>query len=505
MKYLFTGLLSLCFLFIFYAATGVKDSKAVVSQKVQYDLLEKMTEEGDSQTYDVLIKMQAQAELNKALLFDTKEEKGAYVYETLTALALETQADLVSQLEAQGLKVKRFYIVNMIGVKNVSLDLIKKIAERDDVAKVYGNFQLKNIEPRPTPFMEPLTEPTGVGPNIAYTKADKVWLQYGVRGENIVIAGQDTGIEWDHPALISHYRGKTANGVDHNYNWYDAIKEPIPGGGGTCGYNKQEPCDDNDHGTHTVGTIVGDDGQGNQIGMAPGATWIGCRNMDAGVGRPTTYMDCFQFFLAPFPLGGDALTDGDPAMAPHVINNSWGCPDSEKCQGDVMLEVLRSLKAAGIFVVVSAGNEGSACSTIQDTPAWHTEDTFSVGAINDANGQIAGFSSRGPSKFDGGLGPDVVAPGVNVRSSVRGKKYTGFFWSGTSMAGPHVVGLVALMWSANPELIGKIDETAQIIKATTTPIESSACMPDGVSQSPNNTYGYGMINAVKAVETALQR
>src|SRR5690606_12774389 len=160
--------------------------------------------------------------------------------------------------------------------------------------------------------------------NITAFGAAKVWEELKVRGEGIVIAGQDTGYEWDHPALKHQYRGNLGRAVNHNYNWHDAIHAPIQRAGNKCGYDLAATCDDNDHGTHTMGTMVGNDGGENQIGVAPAAKWIGCRNMDAGVGTPQTYIECFEYFLAPYPYGANAMMAGDPTKAPHVINNSWG-------------------------------------------------------------------------------------------------------------------------------------------------------------------------------------
>ena len=196
-----------------------------------------------------------------------------------------------------------------------------------------------------------------------------------------------------------------------------------------------------------MGTMVGDDGGNNQIGVAPGAKWIGCRNMDQGAGTPATYSECFQWFIAPTDL---ADQNPDPSKAPDVINNSWGCPPSEGCTDATVLQtVVENVRAAGIEVVVSAGNDGSACGTV-DAPAAIYDASFSVGAT-DSTDAIAGFSSRGPVTVDGSnrLKPDISAPGVNVRSSVPGGGYSTF--SGTSMAGPHVVGVVALVLSANAD------------------------------------------------------
>ncbi len=468
--------------------------------KLQTSLVETL-QESPSETFDVMVKMKEQATLKNVNRYRSLHTRKAYIYRSLTEVALRTQGDLVKLLEKNGLNYRRFYIMNMVYVEGASRQLIAAIAERDDVEKVYGDPAMQMVPPTFN-FMQTNEFKLTVGDNLSAVGADRVWNELGVTGKGIVVAGQDTGIDWTHPALKPHYRGLAEDGtVDHNYNWYDAVQKPITGGS-SCGYASQEPCDDDQHGSHTLGTVVGDDGVGNQVGMAPGAKWIGCRNMDAGTGRPHTYMACFEFFLAPYPLNGNPLTDGNPDLAPNVINNSWGCPDSEKCQGDVLLGVLQRLKAAGIFVIVSAGNSGPACGTIEDTPAWHSDDTFSVGAYDHRRKTIASFSSRGPSAFDGGIGPDVVAPGVSIRSSVPGGGYEGGMWSGTSMAGPHVVGLAALMWSANPKLVGHIDDTIKMIRETADPIPSADCMSDGKAVVPNNTYGYGLINAYKAVQAA---
>jgi subtilisin family serine protease len=322
------------------------------------------------------------------------------------------------------------------------------------------------------------------------------------RGENIIVAGQDTGIRWDHKALQSHYRGWDGTTADHRYSWHDAVHKTI-GGGSSCGYDLDTPCDDHDHGTHTMGTVVGDDNAGNQIGVAPAAKWIGCRNMDGGMGNPEMYTECFQWFLAPWPQHGDQIQDARPEMAPHVINNSWGCPRSEGCDGGEFERILKAMKAAGIFVVASAGNEGSGCSTIKDGPAFHTDLLLSVGAVDHRNDTIASFSSRGPSTFDNKIGPDVTAPGVNVRSAVRSGGYAEFGWSGTSMAGPHLVGMIALLWSAEPSLIGQIDETERLLTQTAeAKTATQTCGGTPGTARPNNTFGYGIANIYEAIKTA---
>jgi subtilisin family serine protease len=246
-----------------------------------------------------------------------------------------------------------------------------------------------------------------------------------------------------------------------------------------------------------MGTMVGDDGAGNQIGMAPGAKWIGCRNMERGWGTPATYTECFQWFLAPTDLNGQ---NPDPSKAPDVINNSWYCPPEEGCADPLILQsVVENVRAAGIVVVFAAGNSGPGCSSI-DAPGAMYDASFTVGAT-DSGDNIAGFSSCGPVTVDGSnrLKPDVSAPGVNIRSSVPGNGYAGG-WSGTSMAAPHVVGAVALLISAHPELKGQVDGIERIIEYTAVPrTNSQSCGDVPGTEIPNNTYGWGRVDALAAL------
>jgi subtilisin family serine protease len=225
--------------------------------------------------------------------------------------------------------------------------------------------------------------------------------------------------------------------------------------------------------------------------------------MDRGAGTPATYAECFQWFLAPTDGGGQ---NPDPSKAPHVINNSWGCPPEEGCVDPLVLNAaVEAAKAAGIVVVVSAGNAGPDCSTVNDPPAIYAS-SFSVGATDDLDG-IAGFSSRGPVTVDGSVRfkPDVSAPGVNIRSSTNtGNKSYGY-GSGTSMAGPHVAGLVALVLSARPDLAGQVDRVEEIIRASCVPLTTAeGCGGDSDQDVPNHTFGRGRIDALAAVTRALQ-
>lgn len=452
---------------------------------------------------DILVFLKSEVRLQPYFMLAQKQARHARLYQDLVKNAKQSQAPLLQMIQSKGFKTKSYYITNMIFVENATQELMKQLQQRSEVRKVSLNqpFQVKMLPKSNAGIFQN----EGIEPGIVAIGADQVW-NMNIKGQNIVIAGQDTGVQWDHPALIRQYRGTTARGVNHDYNWHDAIhkKENRLPRGNRCGYDVKVPCDDQGHGTHTMGTMVGDDGANNKIGVAPGAKWMACRNMDAGVGTPASYIECFEYFFAPYPYGADPLTAGKTSMAPHVINNSWGCPTSEGCQGDEFLPVLEKLYTAGVMVVASAGNEGPGCGTINAPPATHTTLTLSVGAASASNGGIANFSSRGPSKFDGGIGPDIVAPGVGVRSSVPGNRYEGG-WSGTSMAGPHVAGMVALIWSAKPALIGQIDQTTKLILATATPKQATqTCGGVSGAQIPNQVYGYGMVNVLKAIQTGFR-
>jgi subtilisin family serine protease len=246
-----------------------------------------------------------------------------------------------------------------------------------------------------------------------------------------------------------------------------------------------------------MGTILGKDG----IGIAPDAQWIGCVNLDRNLGDPALYLDCMQFMLAPFPQTGDPLKDGDPTKAVHVMNNSWGCPPIEGCDANALKAAADNLRYAGIFVVASTGNDGPNCSTVAD-PLELYDSVFSVGAI-DQSGDLAFFSSRGPVTVDGSdrVKPDIVAPGVNIVSSTPEGTYASF--EGTSMAGPHVVGAVALIWSAVPDLIGNIDATEQLIIDTAQPYNGSTATGCFTGDRPSNAYGYGVVDVYAAVKKAL--
>ena len=192
-----------------------------------------------------------------------------------------------------------------------------ELAARPDVARIDANPQVRIALPAPTGGDTASRAAQGVEWNIKRVNADDVWA-LGYRGEGMVVADADTGVDWDHPVLKNQYRGWDGSTADHNYNWHDATSA-----------HSATPVDLYSHGTITTSEMVGDDGGSNRIGVAPGARWIACRNMDgSGTGTPASYTECFEWLMAPYPIG-DEPGQGDPALAPDSINNSWLCPPSE--------------------------------------------------------------------------------------------------------------------------------------------------------------------------------
>lgn len=412
------------------------------------------------------------------------------LYRRLTRSAEAAQRGLREALSAAGVEFRQYYLVNAIKV-NGDLALARALARRPDVERIVGNPQIRVHDPV-GPGVTSAPSPDGVEWGVEMVRAPDVWNGHGTTGEGIVVASMDTGVEWDHPALRDAYRGwdSDAGSADHAYSWHDAVADVA------------QPLDDNGHGTHTTGTMVGDDGEGNQVGVAPGARWIACRNMDSGVGTPALYLDCMEWTFAPYPPGGDPFTDGRPELAPHVVNNSWGCPPSEGCDPGTLREAFARMRQAGIWQVAAAGNSGPTCGSVQDPPAIY-EESFGVGAVS-ASRTLAFFSSRGPVRIDGSdrLKPNVSAPGEGVRSATRGGGYGSA--SGTSMAAPHVAGVSALLWSAKPELEGLVDLSRCLLeRSASTPVNNffdQTCAGIPGDQYPNGLAGWGIVDAAAALE-----
>jgi subtilisin family serine protease len=453
---------------------------------VPQSIITRMENDGIAEFFIVLAD---QADLSGATQLARKEDRGAYVFNQLRAVADRTQPQVIADLGLHRSDIQRFHIQNMILVKDGSPDMLLGAVNHVMVSAIRENrpYEFTNEQPMAYDANEPARAPEW---NLTHIGITDVWAE-GITGEGIVVANLDTGVDWDHPALKNKYRGWNGSTADHDYNWHDVSSSP-----------SSVPYDSGSHGTHTMGTMVGDDGAGNQVGGAPGAKWMACGplNDDAG------FHECFEWFLAPYRFGENP-SQGVPEMAPHVVNNSWGWPIGG---GDYQYAPdLDALQAAGVFMEFSAGNEGDSCESLR-SPGDYPQ-VLSTGA-SDVEDRIVSTSwtywgsSRGPasSGIPGApdfIKPEIVAPGYDVRSCVPGTGYEGG-WGGTSMAGPHTCAVVALMWSAAPSLIGDIATTRQIIidnaytQAGGAGYWNQTC--EGINAAttiPNHVWGWGLLDA----------
>jgi Subtilase family/Malectin domain/Carboxypeptidase regulatory-like domain/Viral BACON domain len=441
--------------------------------KVEPKVLDQIAANGQTTFWAVL---KQKANLNAANTIQNRTERGRFVYERLTSVAEESQSGLRGLLTKRGVTFQPFWIINAIRI-TAGQAVLEEVAAQPEVEKILASRTYALPDP-----IKGKAEPTvnTTEWNIDRINAPQVWSTFGDRGDGIVVANVDTGVQYDHPADVRQYRGNLGGGsFDHNYNWFDPSM--------VCGSPSLVPCDNNGHGTHTMGTMVGDDGDPgtNQIGVAPHARWIAAKGCETNSCSDFALLASGQFILAPTDLSG---ANPRPDLRPHIVNNSWGSgPGDPFYQATVDAWV-----ASGIFPAFSNGNAGPGCDSAGSPGDFLN--TYSAGAF-DINNVIAGFSSRGPSFFGGETKPNIAAPGVNVRSSVPFNSYAAF--SGTSMASPHVAATVALMWSAAPVLIGDLAATRTLLDNTAIDTNDPQC---GGTADDNNVWGEGRLDAFAAVD-----
>lgn len=449
------------------ASAATAAGAASPSDKIRPDLAKQL--EGKTEG-DFWIRFTDRADLSQARGIKDWAKRGTAVAEALKKTAAESQAKVRSELDTAGAKYQSFWATNAIRVSGGSLAMAQNLAAHAEVEGLYAPVAYE--VPETTKGTDEKTV-NALEWGIANINADDVWSQYGVKGEGITIANIDTGVQFDHPALVNSYRGNNGDGTfDHNYNWFNAA--------GTCA----TPCDGDGHGTHTMGTMVGSDGA-NQIGVAPEVKWIaanGCCPSDAAL------VTSGQWMLEPTDVNGQ---NPDASKRPNIINNSWGTrlPSNDPFMEDVTL----AWKESGIFGVFSNGNSGPGCQTSGSPGSLASN--YSSGAY-DVNNNIANFSARGAGQ-NGETKPNISAPGVNVRSSLPGSGYGAI--SGTSMAAPHLAGTIALLWSAAPAMVGEVDATRALLDNTAIDSADAQC---GGTADDNNVFGEGRLDALALLNAA---
>jgi subtilisin family serine protease len=425
------------------------------------------------------------------------KSRGRFVFQKLKDTADASQAGVKAYLTGRKVSYKSFWLANVILVEKSDLTTFKGLKNFSEIDRIEQIPKIILYEPVKTaPAGSQLMD---VGTDIAHVNADQVWA-LGVQGSGIVVSSIDTGVRYTHQALVNQYRGNSGNGsFDHNYNWWDPYE------------TFTAPFDDYGHGTHTMGTMVGSDGGANQIGMAPGAKWISCRGCKSGDCTAGGLLECAEWIAAPWDLN---KANPNPDMRPHVVSNSWG--DCSQSYDPWFKDVVDAWQAAGIYPVFANGNapncdyqEPPGCNTVGNPGRYGN--VTGVGATGNSDGVFTTWSNWGPTDDPDTINPDgypylkpqVVAPGTDIRSSYNGSDTDYELDSGTSMSTPHVAGLVALVYSACPQLTRQYGAVETIIQQTAVPISyASNCGGEGPANIPNNATGYGEIDAYAAVDMA---
>ncbi|MDX6398765.1 MAG: serine protease AprX, partial [Gaiellaceae bacterium] len=252
------------------------------------------------------------------------------------------------------------------------------------------------------------------------------------------------------------------------------------------------PIDDHGHGTHVAATIAGDgDARPDLLyrGVAPAAALVGVKVLDAaGSGTSADVAAGIEWVIANKDVYG--------IEAINLSLGSSGCSNGT----DAESTSVNRASAAGIVVVVAAGNAGPGTCTVGSPGA--AADALTVGAMADmgVDGfKQAYFSSRGPTA-DGRIKPDVSAPGVSITSAAAGTSNGYAVFSGTSMATPFTVGTALLMRDANPALTPQ--QVKDMIRSTAVDWGRGGDNKTAGSRGADNDYGAGRLDGYAAVEQA---
>jgi len=410
----------------------------------------------------VLVHLRAQADLS---LFHPDNEAGMVA--ELHRVAETTQPGLLARFEGRVRNVGRFWLYNGFAC-TAGKDAILDLASQSEVEFVCGNETVR---------MEAVTpgEDPGIATvewNLRKIKADSVWRQRGYTGQGVVLGIIDTGVDVTHPVFGNRWRLQDG--------WYDAIN------------GQTSPYDDNGHGTFAMGIAVGAGGL-DTIGVAIGANFIVAKGLSAGGSGTFAQLDsCLQWYAYLAGIGRGA----------SAVINAWGGARGEThfWQG------CRNLQLLGTNLAFSVGSSGPGPGTVAAPGNYSC--LFGLGATDNAD-VIGSFSARGPAPdsfpWDSSgvwldpqwgtrtpnhhIKPDLVAPGVNVRSSYNSHGFATM--SGTSWGPPHLAGAIALLKEKNPTLT-----PAQLWQIITSTCDTFSWG----NPYPNQNYGWGRLNCLRAVD-----
>ncbi len=436
------------------------------------------------------------------------------IMEKLKRHAAKSQSELIGQLQEQGYVVESFWMDNSLFIKEAPIHLLALLVQMASKTLVAVGDDTSSLDPSTIismssnrvitriPPIKALMATSGKGSpslseslhnledipwNLRMINADKAWAH--ARGENVVIASIDTGIDFMHPQVYNQYRGldQKARTVSHDYNWFD------PEGLASI------PTDAHGHGSHTMGSMVGEN-----IGVAPGATWIAAQGCDPSGCTQHRLLSSAQWVLCPTDREG---LNPECDLGADVVNNSWGGDAGDDASMTWFSASVEAWLAAGIVPIFAQGNSGPECATA-GTPGDLTS-VVGVGSVNQFGG-LSVFSSRGPGAMRLGhaeFKPDYVAPGEAIIScKVGGGLIT---MSGTSMAAPHMAGVFAILLSANPIL--KFEHLRDIVTRTANTIAlkepqagENICNGKTWNAFPNYHFGYGLVDVEAAVKEVLK-
>ncbi|MCD4701814.1 MAG: S8 family serine peptidase, partial [Candidatus Aegiribacteria sp.] len=405
-------------------------------------------------------------------------ERQEFVVDALKDIADVSQAGVISELELYTPEnvsnIVSLWLANAVYCEAAPA-VIRDIASRNDITLIdrAAHPDAGLIYPYNVRDATPEELDKAITWSVTLINADDVWA-LGYDGSGVIVGVIDTGTDYNHMDLHNNMWHDTAAGYHYGWDFFDGDNDPM---------------DDYGHGTHCSGSVLGDGSEGTQTGVAPGATCMALR-INYYSGGEYTWIQAMEFG-----------TDNGAA----VLSMSLGSG-----QGNTTLRTAEeNLLTAGVLHSVAAGNHPPGPSTILSSgdspPPWFHPDQIyhggqsavvTVGATNSSD-VIASFSNYGPvnwwSDYNSTnplIDPDICGPGVDVFSTQWGGGYTTM--SGTSMATPHLAGVVALILDANPTLsVAQIDSIIEI-----TSVELGASGKD-------NYYGAGRVDALAAVQAAL--